>query len=473
MRLLVPIALSVLVVTAVLLVSPNFRPERGPDAIPYAGDFLHEWIGGYVIRAGDPARLYDREYTTALQHDPSLVGFEFRRDAYLPMVYPPFYYVLVSPLSALPFRVGAGVWVAFSLACLVTSLGLLGIAVRPGGSLDVLGGETDASLATMWALVRRWAIPAAFAFGPVIENLVSSQKGAVPLLVLTVTFLLMRRGDRFAAGLVFGLQAFKPQLAIVIPIAMLAKREWRFVAGSGSSMLGLAGLSLAVGLVPCADYLRFVTGVADYVGAQPAYLHREQCLYGFFTLLAGGPTTAARIATVVAGAVTVYLLVRLLAGPLETDQPRFLAQFAGLVLATALLSPHVLTYDLTMLLLPLWLTTILLFRGFFDSSLRRAAFWLVVALYAGCALSPMVAERTGIPFSVPVMMALLALLSRFHLQRVGGNTSEPSGDQRRVEIKVGAAGASHLPVSARRQSISSESPSVTSRWRSRLTRSPV
>ena len=94
MRLLVPIALSVLVVTAVLLVSPNFRPERGPDAIPYAGDFLHEWIGGYVIRAGDPARLYDREYTTALQHDPSLVGFEFRRDAYLPMVYPPFYYVL-------------------------------------------------------------------------------------------------------------------------------------------------------------------------------------------------------------------------------------------------------------------------------------------------------------------------------------------------------------------------------------------
>ena len=409
---LVPIALAAFVLAAVFLASPNFRFESGPDVSPpYGGDFLHEWIGGYVVRAGDGVRLYDRQYTTALQHDADVVGFEFKRDDYLPMVYPPFYYLLVSPLSALPFRTAAAVFAAFSVACLTISLALLGLATRPGASLDLVAPDADATSSRIWGVVRRWALPAAVVFVPVIENLASSQKGAVVLLVFTATFLLVRRGHRFAAGLAFGFQAFKPQLAVIVPLAMIAKREWGFAAGVLTTVLGLAGLSLAVGLVPNLDYVRFVTGVADYVGAQPAYLHREQCLYGFFTLLAGGPTPTARIATMAAAGVTVWLLTRLLSGPLEPAQPRFLAQFSGLVLATALLSPHLLTYDLTMLLLPLWLTAILLLRGFFPGSYRRAGLWLLVALYVGGGLSPLLARRTGIQFSAPVMLMLLAVLS--------------------------------------------------------------
>lgn len=413
MRRLVPIGLAVLVVAAAFLISPNFRRVRSPDSTPYAGDFLHEWIGGYIVRAGDRTKLYDRRYAAALQHDAQVVGFEFQPDGFFPIVYPPFYYVLVSPLSALPFQTAAALWAALSLACLAASLALLGRAARPGASLDLIApAGVDETSSRVWAVARSWAVLPAVASVPVIENLVSSQKGAFLLLILTTTFLLMRRGYRFAAGFAFGFQAFKPQLAIVIPFAMLAKREWRFVAGTLSSLSGLAGLSLAVGRVPCADYLRFMTGVAEYVGAQPAYLHREHCLYGFFTLLAGGPTTGARLATLASSAVTVWLLARLLSGRLDPERPRFLAQFSGLVLATVLLSPHFLTYDLTILLLPLWLTAILLLRGFFPLSHRRAALWILVALYAAASLSPLLAKRIGVQISTPVMVALLALLSR-------------------------------------------------------------
>jgi hypothetical protein len=410
-RRFLPAGLSALVVSTVFLISPNFHPASGPDASPYAGDFLNEWVGGWVVRTGDPAKLYDRGYTTPLQHDAGLVGFEFRKDDYLPMVYPPFYYLAVSPLSALPFRTAAGLWAAVSLACLAASLGLLGRAARPGGTLDMVAPAVDPTSIRIWGAVRKWAVLAAVTSVPVIENIASSQKGAVLLLVLTATFLLLRRGQRFAAGVAFGFQVFKPHLAIVIPAAMLLKGKWRFVAGTLASMLALAGLSLVVGRGPSADYLRFLTGVTEYVGAQPAYLHREHCIYGFFTLLAGGPTTTARIATVATFTVTLWLLARLLAGPLDTAAPRFLAQFSGLVLATVLLSPHILTYDLTMLLLPLWLTAVLLFGGFFPPRRRRAAFWVLVALYVAAGVSPLVAQRTRIQLSTPIMVALLALLS--------------------------------------------------------------
>src|SRR5262245_46028948 len=151
MRRLVPIGLAVIVVAAAFLISPIFRRVRSPDSTPYAGDFLHEWIGGYIVRAGDRTKLYDRRYATALQHDAQVVGFEFQPDGFFPIVYPPFYYVLVSPLSALPFQTAAALWAALSLACLAASLPLLGRAARPGASLALIapaggGGARGPSL---------------------------------------------------------------------------------------------------------------------------------------------------------------------------------------------------------------------------------------------------------------------------------------------------------------------------------------
>jgi hypothetical protein len=408
---LIPVAVSVLVITGLLGLSSNFRWPSSPEGTPYGGDFLHEWTGGYIVRAGDRDRLYDGGYAIALEHDPNVIGFALRPDAYLPMVYPPFYYVLVSPLSALSFRAAALLWLGLSLVWFAASAALLGRALHPAGTLGGIVRDIEARMAAAGAVLGRWMLPIAVAFAPFVENLRSSQKGTLSLLILSATFLLLQRGRSLTAGLVFGLQAFKPQLAVVIGLAMLAKRQWRFAFGAGLTVAVLVGLSLAVGARPCLDYLRFTREVGDYIRAQPTYLHRSHCLYAFFTLLAHESSTSVRLVTLLAGASTVWLLARLLRGPLVPAAPVFLAQFSGLVLATVLLSPHFLTYDLTILLLPMLLLALLLLNGAGRPIERRALCWLLVALYVAAGVSPLIARQAGVQVSTLIIFGLLALLA--------------------------------------------------------------
>ena len=146
-----PIAAAAIIVVCTYAISPNFiRYEGGLQTSPYAGDFLHEWVGGYIVRAGDRSRLYDLSYARALQHDPDLVGFEFREDRFLPMVYPPAYYLLVSPFSRLPFAAAAWVWAALSVSCLVATIALLRRAIHPGGVLAPLVTGGDATTDRQW-----------------------------------------------------------------------------------------------------------------------------------------------------------------------------------------------------------------------------------------------------------------------------------------------------------------------------------
>ena len=57
-----PIALAAAVIVSLYAFSPNFRVTSDPQASPYAGDFLQEWIGGWIVRAGDRTRMYDAAY---------------------------------------------------------------------------------------------------------------------------------------------------------------------------------------------------------------------------------------------------------------------------------------------------------------------------------------------------------------------------------------------------------------------------
>ena len=93
-----PPAALIVVTWAILLWSPNFRWTDEVRARSFGGDALQEWLGSSVAR-NDPDRLYDLDTIIALQHDADFVGYRFQSDAYFPMVYPPFYYVALRPLS--------------------------------------------------------------------------------------------------------------------------------------------------------------------------------------------------------------------------------------------------------------------------------------------------------------------------------------------------------------------------------------
>jgi len=390
------VLLALLFLAGIPLFSSNFQPRDDAHAGPYAGDFLQEYLGGYLILHGDRACFYDRDYAIALQHDPAVMGMGFDEQQFLPIIYPPFYYLLAVPFALLPFRLAALLWLLLMAAFFAATLFILRRA-HP---------QNPALLA--------WTLPAAIFFAPLVENFVSSQKATLLLLILTTTYFLLDKRKPFWAGVVFGLLAFKPQLTLVIALAMLCKRQGWFVLGGLVTGSVLLGLSLAIGPEVCLQYLEVSRNMAEYINMSGFQHEKMHCWYGFFKLLlAGSGLGVIQAATVVATLVTIAVLARLLRGPLSFGQPEFALQYSGLVVATILLSPHLLTYDLSVLLLPLILLTIFLLDRPSESGPegKRLAV-LLVLLYILCGISTTLAHHIRLQLTVPVMFVLLVGLWR-------------------------------------------------------------
>lgn len=434
---LVPTLAATALVASIYFVSPNYRwessdrtssdRESGVRQGPYAGDFLQEWLGGRVVLQGDRGRLYDPAYAKALQHDRQFVGFEYDSKKYLPLVYPPFYFAAVSPLSRLPYRTAAWIWSVLMCA-----------AFAGGIAIAVKYGHRGRNAAPAWAW---WAIPTAAMFAPLLESLNSGQKGTVCLLLLSATFTLLSRKRPLAAGLIFGLLAFKPQLVLVIAIAMLLKRQWPFVAGGAICGVALLAASLAVGGETCLQYLEFSTGAADYIQTAGYDLAESHCLYGFFSLLL--PSIPAKVATIVVGAAVALLLGAILRGPVDYTSPRFELQFSAMTIATVLFSPHLYTYDLTILLLPLFLIGRRLIADNLWTRQRQSLAALVAAIYLTSALSPRIAAATGVQLSTLLLVATLVAIYQLATSLLRASGDRASGDIQ-LQMPLCASGAPPL-----------------------------
>lgn len=356
------------IVTALILAflfwqSPNFRYRDSATANPYAGDFMQEWIGGHIVQAGNHGRFYDVQYAQQLQHNSALVGYSWDEDQYLPLVYPPFYYAAVSPLALLTFHQAAWVWAGLMLLCFAASAVLLAGAVHQKWGLFGLAwqdkNEKLADRKKQWMALLPWALPAAVLFVPLLENFSSSQKGTVCLLILTGTFLLLDRSRPFWAGVLFGLLAFKPQLTLVIGLAMLLKGQWRFVAGGAITGALLVAACLAVGTDVSWQYFQFSTTTTAYMQTSGYDLYKSHSILGMFELLRSWSEMPAlnRIIAWATYLLVIALVWKVLRKGITPGKPLFTLQYSALVVATVLLSPHLFTYDLTILLLPMFLLT--------------------------------------------------------------------------------------------------------------------
>ncbi len=432
-----PLLCAAVIAACLLASSPNFRYASGPQASPYAGDFLQEWVGGWIVQSGDRDRLYDLPYAYRLQHDPALVGFAWNDDQYLPLVYPPFYYALVSPLSWLSVRSAAWIWAAAMLTALVASCWIMNREFSRRRHDDSTSEHIDKLLP--------WMLPASLVFMPVIESLSSSQKGTLCLLLFTATLALWQRGRNFSAGMVFGLLAFKPQLTLVIALAALWKRDWRFVAGGFSTGVVLAALSLLVSVDASQAYVRFALGAGD-MQTTGYDLWKSHTVWGFGKLLAPHDARLARfIALALTGAVG-YFVVRIAGGTggrWDATQPLFRLQFAGLLTASVLLSPHLFTYDLAVLLLPMAIVLHAALVNQHCAREKRLAVALTLLLFAMPAISTGVAARFGVQLTVPLLLGYLALIARLakiYSSRCGVQNS------RRSAVTLGSMDVGEVPL---------------------------
>lgn len=135
---------------------------------------------------------------------------------------------LALPLTALPYPVAYWTWSAL----LLVALGLTWLWASPGAGR-----------------ARVIYLLAAIGWLPVIYGLQLGQPGLFVAAGVAGSYALMRANRKVWAGVALGALALKPQLAFLLPLALLAARENRAFAGSVIA-LGALALTSAIALGP-------------------------------------------------------------------------------------------------------------------------------------------------------------------------------------------------------------------------------
>jgi hypothetical protein len=301
------VALVALAVTTIFVLTVAVAAwvySQGP-----AVDFASFWAAGRLTIQGTPALAYDIETHRAMEMTAAHMG------GLMPFPYPPPFLFFVVPIAFKPF------WLAY-LAWIVPTAGLYLFAASRFAPLRY---PLAHPAATVNAIIGQNGLLTCgiFLFG---LSLVAAQ----PLL----------------GGAILGLLIIKPQLAVLVPVALLAERNWRAIAGAAASSLVLLVLAWLV-FGPGA-YRGFLAITADYAGYMSGSRWHWSELASLFAFLRffGVPQAAALAIQGMAALAAAFLTWRAWA----TGDERKIAILAS---ATLLVPPYLFTYDSLLLILPL------------------------------------------------------------------------------------------------------------------------
>jgi hypothetical protein len=234
-------------------------------------------------------------------------------------VYPPTTLLLALPFGLLPWLLSYGAFIGLSFLAMAVALRpwlpnwqhfvvvLAGVVLCPAAAYTLCAGQ-NSFLSAALLLGGVWCL------GP----------------------------NPFLAGLLLGLLAYKPQLGLLIPVALIAARAWRAFAGATAIVLFMLLVSLAVpGITIWRGFLHLF-----FSGQQTPRLWVE--LYGqsMFTYLrlAGAPTTLANAGQAVAVIVAAYFVWRAFRAPFLPHH-----KLVVLLCAICFASPHFGDYDAVLL----------------------------------------------------------------------------------------------------------------------------
>jgi hypothetical protein len=192
-------------------------------------DFAPFWVASKTVLDGHASWLYDIDLFIAQQRQ--LLGPQAGGHGYL---YPPQSILLIWPLGLLSYGWSLAAWL------------LIGF-----------GLYLWASFAGLW----RWFKVAALTLAPAtFANAMFGQNGFVTAALLIGGMRLLERAP-IAAGILFGLLTFKPQLGVLVPIALIAAGAWRAFAAAVVTTVVLMGLTTGLfGMDIWSSYIDFISG---------------------------------------------------------------------------------------------------------------------------------------------------------------------------------------------------------------------
>ena len=326
---------------------------------PLGTDFLSFWSASSLLGQGRPAEVYDHDALFATEQ--SVAGLDTPLYTWL---YPPMALLLVAPLATLPYLQALTVWLSATLIGYVAAL---------------------------WRFIPyRGALLPILAFPPVFINLGHGQNGFLSAALLGWGLILLPRLP-WLAGALMGLIIYKPQLGLLLPVALLAARNWRAFIGAG---LAVAALSVASLGWLGADVWAAFLAKSDY-----SLLMLEQGLVPWQKMISSF-ATARMLGASVGFAWAVQATVSLACAGVVwftwRSPASYLVKIAALTTGTLLAAPLALDYDATLLGIALVaLVAEGLQRGFRDWEISVLAlvwmmplYWRPLAMAANIPLAP-------------------------------------------------------------------------------------
>lgn len=335
-------------------------------------DFRSFWAASRLALAHDPMGAYRPQVHYGVERAiPGQAGA-----GWAAFFYPPIFLLICLPLALLPFWWSALGWVVATGALLLLSI------------RDVLPRSRPA-----WLLAL--CFPAAW---------MSAASGQSAVLAAALLAQAAQWLDRrpVLAGVCLGGLAFKPQLGLVVPVALVAARRWRSVAAAAATVGCLAAASTM--LFGDAAWFAFAKNLAL---ARMAIETGDEApikipsVEGAALLLGAGPTAAALLQGATA------LVVCGLLWALARRRPGAGAEGAAICVAAVLCSPWIHFYDLAVLAFPLaWLAA--------DALRSRWLAWEKLILLSSYALPAAIglAIEVRLPVAPLVIAALFGAVGR-------------------------------------------------------------
>jgi hypothetical protein len=290
----------VIVAAAVVELIWNFRH-------PTSRDFVSFWGAAQLALQGRAPAAYDNAVLHAVQ---SAVAV-FSPNSENPFPYPPAYLLLVMPFGLLSFPVAMAAW----------ALCTFGFYLYGARKLMPQSGWLAAAFPTVFA------------------NAAAGQNGFLTAGIL-MTGLSMISRRPLLAGMVLGCMVIKPQLALLLPVALVAGRRWRVIAGGAISSIAIMLLGmLSFGLPAMAAWIHQLPLYAALTRDGLVGWSKLASVYAAARELGLSPGCALAVNAVfgAAGAAAVWHMWRS-----SADEG---ARVAIAAAATGLASPYLLFYD--------------------------------------------------------------------------------------------------------------------------------
>lgn len=187
---------------------------------PLGSDFSNVYTAGVAARHGDAARPFDPQ--SQYRAEQAIFG---QATPFYGWHYPPYFLLIAAPLAALPYLAALALW---QVASAILYLGALWLLVREGP----LRRER------LWPAV-------ALGFTAVFVNLTHGHNGFLTAALFAGGLAFLDKRP-LVAGMLFGLLAYKPQFAVLVPLVLVATARWRVLASATVTVAALTVLVTAL-----------------------------------------------------------------------------------------------------------------------------------------------------------------------------------------------------------------------------------